>query len=316
MNQMIATDGRRLTCRALPLPMANSLIVPTTKFLLWSGLQGPHEIGVRTEQRKKETHVLGLALRRGPWFYWVKAIDCIYPNWRQVIPSTLEQDHRIIFTDDDVAALRKILPSFPGLATYNARIELRAGPDGKLVLVGKGRDDVTDTTLTLSGGSAIVGNLPSVVLNGLFLMEALDAGFRTFTTQDTGCPLRADDQHGGIHVLMPLSADKHPPKPADPAPETVPESPAQVPPITETTTPPVNTVAAQENTMNDTKIPPTALESLQAAFEIVKAKAKETNLVLAEVADAIKLAIREDRQRRNEVETVRAGLQKLQAIKV
>ena len=68
--------------------------------------------------------------------------------------------------------------------------------------------------------------------------------------------------------------------------------------------------------MNESKIQPTALESLQSAFEIVKAKAKETNLVLAEVADAIKLAIREDRQRRNEVETVRAGLQKLQAIKV
>ena len=69
---------------------------------------------------------------------------------------------------------------------------------------------------------------------------------------------------------------------------------------------------ANENTAHE----PTALEKLQAAYELAKSKVREANQALADVADAIKLAIREDRQRRTEVETVRAGLQKLHAIKV
>jgi hypothetical protein len=43
---------------------------------------------------------------------------------------------------------------------------------------------------------------------------------------------------------------------------------------------------------------------------------REANQALADVGAAIKEAVREDRLRRNEVETVRAGLQKLQAIRV
>lgn len=61
---------------------------------------------------------------------------------------------------------------------------------------------------------------------------------------------------------------------------------------------------------------PSGLEKLQAAYDVAKSKVREASQALAEVADAIKLTAREDRQRRNEVETVRAGLQKLQSIRV
>ena len=60
----------------------------------------------------------------------------------------------------------------------------------------------------------------------------------------------------------------------------------------------------------------TSLEKLQAAYEVAKAKVREASQALADVAYAIKLAAKEDRQRRNEVENVRSGLAKLQAIRV
>ena len=69
--------------------------------------------------------------------------------------------------------------------------------------------------------------------------------------------------------------------------------------------------AAQQNAQE-----PTALEKLQASYETAKNKVREAQSALADVAIAIRDAVREDRQRRAEVETVRAGLAKLQSIKV
>jgi hypothetical protein len=43
---------------------------------------------------------------------------------------------------------------------------------------------------------------------------------------------------------------------------------------------------------------------------------REAQSALADVAAAIRDAVREDRQRRSEVENVRAGLARLQSIKV
>ena len=45
-------------------------------------------------------------------------------------------------------------------------------------------------------------------------------------------------------------------------------------------------------------------------------KVREANDALSQVAGAIKEALREDKQRRAEIDTVRAGLLKLQAIRV
>ena len=60
----------------------------------------------------------------------------------------------------------------------------------------------------------------------------------------------------------------------------------------------------------------TALERLQAAYDTAKARVRDAQSALADVAAAIRDAVKEDRQRRVEVETVRAGLAKLQSIKV
>ena len=60
----------------------------------------------------------------------------------------------------------------------------------------------------------------------------------------------------------------------------------------------------------------TALDKLIAACEAAKAKVKEANDAVAEILSAAKDVGREDKQRRTEIEQVRAGLAKLQTIKV
>lgn len=76
---------------------------------------------------------------------------------------------------------------------------------------------------------------------------------------------------------------------------------------TEMTTETKNNTHAQELT---------ALEKLQATYDTVKAKVREAQSALGEMALVMRDATKEDRRRRDEVETVRAGLAKLQTIKV
>ena len=59
-----------------------------------------------------------------------------------------------------------------------------------------------------------------------------------------------------------------------------------------------------------------ALERVLAAYETAKTKVKEANEALACIAMAVKEALKEDKQRRQEVDSVRAGLARLQSIKV
>ena len=60
----------------------------------------------------------------------------------------------------------------------------------------------------------------------------------------------------------------------------------------------------------------TALDRLQAAYEVAKQKVRDANAALVDVAGAIKDAIKEDKQLRADVESVRSGLAKIQSIKV
>ena len=61
---------------------------------------------------------------------------------------------------------------------------------------------------------------------------------------------------------------------------------------------------------------PSALDRVLEAYDLAKAKVREANEALALIASAVKDAVREDKARRQEVESVRSGLAKLQAIKV
>lgn len=303
---MVATDGRRLTaCNSMVLPIEKGLIVPSRKFLVWSGLEGPAAIGVRLF-----SEVSWFGLQVGPWTYSTRTVDGTYPNWRQVVPPEPGQN-RLVFAEDDAQALCKILPGFPGHDGHDGAIGLHPGEGGKLVIKGRGADDRSDTELELTGGSQFMGTEPTGV-NRRYLLDALEAGFREFTYPDCLCPLRAEDGRGGIHVLMPLRLGNEQPKVAPVAEET--QGP-DMRPESQTNTPAES--AGQEETMSEkTEQEPTALDRLLLAYEQAKTKLREAQAALAEVAGAIKETVRENRQLKTDVESVRAGLAKLQQIKV
>lgn len=59
-----------------------------------------------------------------------------------------------------------------------------------------------------------------------------------------------------------------------------------------------------------------AMDRLLAAYDVAKMKIREANDALATIAVTVREVLREDKQRRAEIDSVRAGLARLQAIKV
>ncbi len=327
---LVATDGRRLTCsRPIELPVTRRVVVPASKFLAWSGLGDEARIGLRTDKAEKAekvekgTRVAGFALEAGPWDYDTRIIDGTYPNWRQVVPPEDSLTRRIVFHEDDVNLMRRVLPTFPG----GENINIACGADGSVTLAGYDRESGGETRLPLKE-SRHAGPGSRVCVGRVFLQEALDAGFRDFGFAGNHCPLAARTGAGALHVLMPVRMETGTEKPeaqaagetvkaAEPAePETV-QAPAAT--NTQQPTPVAVTQPAtpKETRMNQEKsTEPTALEKLQAAYDLARSRVRDAQSALADVAAAIRDAVREDRQRRSEVENVRAGLARLQAIKV
>ena len=61
---------------------------------------------------------------------------------------------------------------------------------------------------------------------------------------------------------------------------------------------------------------PTSFDRIFAAYEVARNAVREANNALADVAQCVKDAVRDDRARRKEIADVRAGLARLQAIRV
>lgn len=335
---MVATDGRRLTCcNSMVLPIDLSAIVPLTKFLAWTGLDiEEQQIGIRTEAvkvkegRKQTEHneVRGFGLKAGPWSYTCRTIDGSYPNWRQVIPD-LEycKNNRITLTDDDVGALRKILPTFPGHDYDSPSIKLQAGTENAVQIAGRGREDKAESMLDLQGGSKFEGQ-GRICLNREYFMDALNAGFRSFMFADESAPIRGEDGKGGTHCLMPMRMDDPvPPVPSEtaenssgvtaaeaPAPPVTPEPEAAIKP--ETTSEPINN-ERKERTMpekNETQTETSTLDKAIQAVETARTKLRETTSALVDVSDALKAAAKEGKAQASDLEKARTTLQKLQAI--
>ena len=312
-DYLVGCDGRRLCAvNTIKLPFKESCIVPASKFMTWTKLDA-EELLIGYSQ-PRDTGWFRLVTPQ--YDYHTRTIEGTYPNWRQVVPSE-DGHHRFTMSEEDAALLLKILPTFAGHDTHNGGITL-VTEKGKLLILGQGKDDKDPTRLDLLTSKSEGADGRTTVARD-YLTDALATGFRTFAFEDEVSPLKASDGKGGVHVLMPLrSAPTEVPKAATPA-----DTPAQPPaPVTVPVSEPTANHNQEEKPMKKTPESTTeqpqgsALERVLAAYETAKAKVKEANEALAVIAVSVKEALKEDKQRRQEVESVRAGLARLQAIKV
>lgn len=309
-HKVVATDGRRLTAfNSVRLPLAESVIVPTSKFLAWNKLTGEPAIGA-----DKEREVLTLNV--GSWTYTTKLTSGTYPNYQQVIPSG-PVSNTLELSAEDSELLIKALPSLPAHNGCKDTVMLCLSSGSARVFTRESRD-TAENSIKLEN-STVTGSI-TIGVNRHFLREALSVGFCIFEMTDNRCPLVGklswEDKYS-FHVLMPMrTADTEPSNPEAPASVSVDDTQQEsVPPVTVNTKPKENIMPKKsEGTPATTEV--SSFDKILAAYETARSAVRDANMALSAVAEAIKEAVKEDKARRREIADVRAGLAKLQSIKV
>ena len=304
-HRIVATDSRRLsvfTCGILPL--AESVIVPSTKFLNWSKLEGKTQIG---------TGKGVFTLRCGPWTYTAKTVEGQYPRWSQVVPA-YGGDRTLELSPEDAAMLIKALPGLPAYDNSHEAVVLRM--EGNAVRVFSRQDSKSpESAIRLESSKHEGKGVLSVGLNREFFREALIAGFRHWEFQDAVSPLLGrltKDDKASIHVLMPIrTIDAEVQRAEAKAPDGKPVPvPVQPQPIQKETPMPKKHEEVQP------AAEPGALDKVLVAYEAAKNAVRQAQSALADMALCVRDAIREQKAQSREIAEVRAGLAKLQTIRV
>ena len=303
-HRIVATDSRRLSvfpCGILPL--AKSAIVPSTKFLNWSKLEGETQIGAGKGV---------FTLRCGPWTYTTKTVEGQYPRWSQVVPA-YGGDRTLDLSEEDAAMLIKALPGLPAYDNSQEAVVLRM--EGGAVRVFSRQDAKSpESAIRLESSKHEGKGAFSVGLNREFFREALQAGFRHWEFQDAVSPLLgrlSREDTASVHILMPIRTIDHevqrteaPAAEAKPAPVPVQAQPKEIP------------MPRKKNEETPTAADPGALDKVLAAFEAAKTAVRQAQTALGDLAAHVRDVVREDKSRQREIADVRIALQKLQAIKV
>ena len=306
-HRIVATDSRRLSvfpCGILPL--AESVIVPSTKFLNWPKLEGEAWIGAGKGV---------FTLRCGPWNYITKTVEGQYPRWSQVVPC-YDDARTLELSEADAEMLIKALPGLPVYDNSHEAVVLQM--DGNTVRVFSRQDSRSpESAVRLESSKHEGKGTFSVGLNRDYFRDALLAGFQYWQFQDAVSPLLgrlSKDDKGSVHVLMPVRTIDHevqrteaPAPAAQPVPKPIQTQEPKEKPIMPKKT---------ESTQAAATEAPTSLDRILSAYELAKDAVRQANTALADVAQCVRDAIKEDRARRKEISDVRAGLARLQAIRV
>ncbi len=344
---MVSTDGRRLANKNhMTLPLTESCILRTSKFLAWSRLPADAEVGL-TKGKNGST----IGVKAGPWVYTTKAVDGTYPNWRQVVPQYNDVENRFTLSEADCSLLLSALQSLPGQESVTLVIR-----DGKLSVWARGVDDKDWTTLDIPDATVAAAAVAYTTVDRGYLRQAIEAGlFRDIRFQDNLSPIVSEDGNGGLHVLMPMhgngpeeivkatealllqaamASGENPDSTVEDTtddsnaePEDSPE-PQQTTTTQAAATPAEVPVPAPEHkkkgqSMNTEKTTPettqpdagtNALDRALAAFEQTKAAVREAATLLATLAAELKTAVRDQKAQAADLEKARGTLAKLQAM--
>lgn len=311
-HRIVATDSRRLSvfpCATLPL--AESVIVPSSKFMNWPKLEGETRIGAGKGV---------FTLRCGPWTFTTKVVEGTFPRYSQVIPDYGKNATTLELSPEDVQLLVQTLPGMPGNEGADGTVILRLSP-GSVQVCSKQDAQSPETAIRLEK-SECKGAPVSVGLDRRFFKEALLAGFERWQVRDSTSPLvgnTKDDLHA-CHVLMPVRCANVEDDPAS----DVAVAPQFVAPAVQPVPKPIQTQETKEIPMPKKPEQPqtvapeatTSLDRILSAYELAKNAVRQANTALADVAQCVREAIKEDRARRKEIADVRTGLARLQAIRV
>jgi hypothetical protein len=248
-------------------------------------------------------------LETGPWTLQGKLIEGTFPNWRQVIPDSRDEDQQFTLVEDDVAVLEDAVKTLPtgnltGREAQDAAINIIARNDVPVLAACDGQGNWTYRELPNS--SITPGN--GTALNRLYLLQAVKAGFRVWRFRDELHPLQSI-QEGGVHVIMPMRRENAPPEVAEVKTQT-----SQPNPETTTKQKPeekgkVITMPNPHEHINETE-PADLLELAQSARD----HAKDLSRTLTDLVRRVKAENRASKALQTELGNAKGVLEKLRDI--
>jgi len=318
-HHVVGTDGHHLfSGNSFALPLKNSVIIPSHKFLGWREFNhdGEWQLKVQEASGANDPSFLQLSSRR--WRFITRQIDGNYPNWRQVIINPRETTTSLTIEPPALEAVIQTIQRMPCHDAINRTIGLEL-VDGQLSLLGKspGADVWTKVEIQNQKNS---GSNGTIFLNREFLSKALGFGLNHIEIIDAISPLRISEG-GRQMIIMPVRAEG--PKPASPAAQTTAEENGKgaAEPVT-STTPNERSNMAQPatstngNGSNGEHTHKPTLEAAVEQVEAVKASLKSAREGLNQLLDTLKQVQREQKSTDKEVQSVRSTLEKLQSVRI
>ena len=214
-QQLVATDGRHLTCFRAPYLEVGALkkpvILPDHKLWNWRGL--------RPKDQDEETWKLRIGFpkfssascsKTAPVFrvdglHWTLSGKCIegnFPNYSQVIPSPNQFKTRLEFDPADLGAIAHAVGQLPGKQIHNHPIGLRISDRTAGILYRETENDsYQEIGIPFSRKS---GPDLSISLNRDYLLKALRFGLYQLDLGDPISPMKFSNGERGLMIVMPL----------------------------------------------------------------------------------------------------------------
>ena len=282
------TNGKELLNYDCPLDLHDSITIPLPLALMQS--KAPHAGLLYYWPVENGT---GFSIIVGPWCWTGKALQGIYPNWKQVVPESNALTRSITFPPESARELEAFLKNVPDDPQRNA-VELSDGSGMTLNVSASGEKNCV--TAELSGDWT-----ESLALSKTVLLRLLREGHTRIQCGDGHVPILALGG-GGRYIAMPMY---------QPRPE--PKENTQIQPEKEETqmeNTEMKVVPAPVQAVTSKQEPETALnplDDLSAAIEAFKAKMKASFEEVTALARKVKEAqIAQKQKERDFIQAKRA----------
>jgi len=301
-HYVVGTNGRALfSAKSFKFALKESVTIPTHKFWLWNGL--PEVDGALTVQPPADKEYVGwLRFQLGPWTFCTKQREGNYPNWRQVVPA----DHKVSldFSPEAVTAALLAVPQLPDGDAHNKPVRLKVTHDQ--VLFEGGSTSIPIPGVSIDGAPMTIG------FNREYLLLCFRLGLSTIQLIDDLAPL-VFTKEGKRAVVMPLHPNATSPNtPAsEPEPETPPATETPAKPTTKEESTTMTTTAAATTTETE----PPIVEALKCVDEL-REDLKQVLRNLNHTYALLRQLEKEKKATDKEIESVRAKLREIQAVKI
>ncbi len=226
---VVGTNGRILySANSFALPMNDSIIIPSHKFLGWKEFNNDGEWQMRADKE-----FFQLSTRR--WRFISRHIEGQYPNWRQVVPDPKSFKTHLTIDPGKLEDIIKLIQRLPCHDEKNRTLGLE-WKNKQFVLLAKADDEDPWLRVPVADIKAD-GPENYIFLDRRYMLQVLQFGLNTISIIDSISPARFHNGHGKQMIVMPVraEADASPPPP----PVHQPEPPPPPKPIMITTDTPV-----------------------------------------------------------------------------